>query len=585
MVMSRPPGVRMERVTDQPRGLGLVETAIPCFFGLCERGPVSQPVRIASVAEFQENFGTLDIGSYLAPAIDGFFLNGGRSCFVVRIAHLFERGSGEIAAKASVRLRDGDKQNTLLVQASSEGMWGNQLRISTRLVESPIQTFISVDGHPGDTALTVKSTHGFARGTLVRIHDEEAAEYRVITQVDGRTLHFADREPLTRHFRSAAPTLVDPVGFDLIAETYRAREVFRNLNLSRQSPQFVERVVNGASRLITVTSLDPLTEIPQNFPVDVSEVPLEGGADGLYTVTPEDFIGADLGPGNRFGLAAIADSDEIDLLVLPDLPWCLKPQVIGFKSPKDMEIVQQAVVALCEEKRDRLAILDFPPETTPTGAQQWRRLFDSTFATFYYPWVLPSTGAPAMPVSGHVAGIMARCDEVEGVYRAPANEVLHGVVDLSLFLHQHDVAALNNEGVNALQVFAQRGIRVWGARTASTDPLYRYINVRRTVSTIARSLHAGLQWVVFEPNAPELWATIERDIRIMLEGLWRKGWFRGGTMDEAFFVLCDERNNTAETRDRGQILVDIGLAPLRPAEFVTVRLTQEVDVLAREDGT
>lgn len=591
MVMPRPPGVRMERVTDVPAGLGLVDTAVPCFLGLCERGPVSEPVRIASTAEFLQHFGRLDVGTYLATAVDGFFLNGGRYCYVVRIAHFFEADRGldpqrklpELATKASTRLRDGDKQNTLLISAASEGMWGNQVRVSVRPTPVNVQTFISVDAKAGENALTVKSTHGFARGTLVRIHDDDTADYRVLAQVEGRSLVWAEREPLGRDFRSAAPTLVEPIGFDLIVETWQSREVYRGVNLSPQSPQFIERVVNGNSRLVTVTALESPTPLPEVFPAEVSDVRLEGGIDGLFTVAPEDFIGADLGPGLRYGLAAIADSEAIDLLVLPDLPWCLKHS-IGFRSPKDMEVVQQAVVSLCEEKRDRLALLDFPADLGPTAAQQWRRLFDSSFAAFYYPWVLPSSGGPAVPPSGHVAGVIARCDAAEGVYRAPANEALHGVVDLALFLQPQDVATLNDDGINALQVFAQRGIRVWGARTATTDALYRYVNVRRTVSTIARSLHAGLQWVVFETNAPALWAIIERDIRLMLEGLWRKGWFRGATMDEAFFVLCDERNNPADARDRGQILVDIGLAPLRPAEFVTVRLTQEVDVLAREDG-
>ncbi len=583
MVMPRPPGVRIERVIDQPRGLGLVETGVPCFFGLCERGPMSEPVRISGLAAFHSTFGTLNVGSYLAAAIDGFFLNGGDHCYVVRIAHLFEHARGEIATKASARLRDADKQNTLLISAASEGTWGNHVRVSVRHTESAIQTFISVDAHVGETSVTVKSTHGVSRGTLVRIHDDENATYRLIGHVEGRVLQWSDREPLERPFRSAAPTLIDPVGFDLLVETHQTREVFRDVNLSRQSPQFVERVVNGASQLITVTSLDPHTAVPGNFPMTICDVRLDGGTDGLFNVAAQDFIGADLGPGNRFGLAATVDCDEIDLLVLPDLPWCLTHSS-GFKTQKDVEIVQQAVVAQCEQRRDRVAILDFPQSTTPAGARQWRRLFDSSFAVFYFPWLVPSTGGAAIPPAGHIAGIIARCDRAQGVFRAPANEVLNGVVDLALFLQPHDLAALNHDGINGLQVFAQRGIRVWGARTVSTEPQCRYLNVRRTVSTLARTINGGLQWVVFEPNAPELWATIERDVRVLLESLWRKGWFRGATVDEAFFVLCDARNNTVETREAGQVILEIGLSPLRPAEFVTIRLTQEVDVLAREDG-
>lgn len=584
MVMTRPPGIVMQRGPTRASGLGLLDSGVPVFLGLAERGPTNEPVHLSSVAEFHEAFGHLDVGSYLASSVDGFFLNGGRECYAVRIAHLFERGRKEIATKATTRLRDGDKQNTLTVQCVSEGMWGNAIRASVSHPAPTVQTFITVDAHPEDRGVMVKSTYGFARGTLVKIYDDEKAEYRVLTAIDGRTLQWSEREPLGKEFRSSSPTMVEPVGFDLTVQTHNTRETFRGLNLARQSPQYAERVINGTSKLVTVTNLDAQTATPGNFPVEIQHAVLEGGTDGLFTVAAEDFIGADLGPGNRFGLAGIAELEEIDLIVMPDLPWCLQHSS-GFKSIKDMEIVQQAAVAICEERRDRFCIFDFPPDTTPTGAMQWRRLFDSSYAAFYYPYLMPSTGAgKPMPPSGHVAGIYARCDKAEGVFRAPANELLQGVVDLQLFLQQADIGTLNNEGINCLQIFTQRGIRVWGARTAASDPLLRYVNVRRTVSAISRSLQQGLQWTVFENNGGELWSIIARDVSFFLESLWRLGYLRGSTPEEAFFVVCNEENNTPGTRDKGQLLVDVGLAPFRPAEYIGIRVVQEVDVLAREDG-
>ena len=585
MVMLRPPGVYMDRGPGRATPLGLLPSGIPVFLGLSERGPTNDPVRVTSTADFHETFGRIDVGSYLAPAVDGFFLNGGTECYIVRIAHLFERGRKEIATKASVRLRDADKQNTLVVQALSEGTWGNQIRVAISHPTAAMQTFITVDAHPGDVSVMVKSTHGFARGSLIKIFDDNQASYRVLTDVDSRILSWSEREPLDVQYRSSSPTMVEPVGFDLTVETHKSREIFRGLNLSRQSPGFAERAINGTSTLVTVTSLDAMTAVPGHFPVEIDDLALEGGTDGLFTVAAEDFIGADLGPGSRFGLAGITELEAIDLIVMPDLAWCLQNSN-GFKSVKDMEVVQQAAVSQCEQQRDRFVILDFPPDTRPTGAMQWRRLFDTSYAAFYYPYLIPSLGSEGkpMPSSGHVAGIYARCDHEQGVYRAPANEAFQGVVDLELFLQQQDIAMLNQEGINCIQVFTQRGIRLWGARTASSDAILRFINVRRTIIAISRALNIGLQWVVFENNGPELWSTITRDVGFFLEHLWRMGYLSGSTAEQAYFVRCDEDLNPPGSRDKGQVIIDVGLAPFRPAEYIGVRVIQEIDVLAREDG-
>lgn len=585
MVLNRPPGVFLEREAPRAAPLGLLPSGVPCFFGLTERGPTAAPLRVTSLADFRSRFGILDVGSYLDDAIDGFFLNGGHECYVVRIAHLFERGRNEIASRASARLRDKTGANTLLVQAISEGMWGNAIRVSIHVPPPQVETFITVDARAGDHSVMVKSTYGFARGTLVRIHDDHRSAFRVLTAVDGRTLTWNEREPLEGDFRSAAPTMVEPIGFDIIAETHSEREVFRGLNLARQSPQFAERVINRKSRLIEVANLDAATATPDNFPVAVEKVALDGGTDGLYTITAEDFIGADLGPGHRYGLAGVADLEEIDLLVAPDLAWCLQRSA-GFKSAKDMEIVQQSMVTQCEERKDRFAILDIPPGENPRGAMQWRRLFDTSFAAFYYPSLIPASGRTrrVVPPSGHIAGIYARCDTTQGVYRAPANETLQGVVDLELFLQQQDIAMLNSEGINCSQVFAQRGIRVWGARTASAHGSLMYVNVRRTIVAITRALSVGLQWVVFENNNHDLWQMISRDATYFLEQLWRQGYLKGASQQEAFLVRCDEETNPPAALSRGQVNIDVWLAPFRPAEFIGLRITQEVDALARGDG-
>lgn len=596
MVTLRAPGVFVQQQGQRNTELGLLPSGVPVFLGLAQRGPTSGPVRIQSVEQFYQTFGRLnaELGTYLSAAIDGFFLNGGRECYVSRIAHLFDRPDDDgrpalqattdrfdFAIKASFRLRDAQKNNTLLVQAMSEGVWGNELRVSVVHRASPVQTFLTVDGQPGDTSLMVKSTYGFARGTHIKISDGSREAYRVLAAVEGRMLYFADREPLDELFASSAPTLVEPVHFDLIAETHSHREVFRDLNLARQSPRFAERVINGTSQLITVTDLASETPMPQCFPAELSGGRLEGGADGLFTVRPEDFMGMDNGPGQRYGLDGIAELEEVDLICLPDLPWFVQR---GLWTARDMEIVQQHAVDIAETEQDRFCIFDLPPDTTPTAAMQWRRLFDTSYAAFYYPWLVPVGEGRAVPPSGHIAGIYARCDRETGVFRAPANEAFQGVVDLQLFLQQGDLAMLNSEGINCLQVFAQRGIRVWGARTASSSQQLAFVNVRRTILAIGRALHRGLQWVVFEPNDASLWHVIRRDVSYFLDTLWRNGYLNGASAEQAYVVRCDDTINDPEAVRDGQVTVDVWLAPYRPAEFIGMRVVQQADAMSMEGG-
>lgn len=597
MVATRSPGVYMERGVTRPPELALLPSGIPVFLGLAERGPTNEPIRITSIEEFSRHFGKLPpeiTPNYLAASIDGFFVNGGHECYVMRIAHLFERNPRDddrpglavtdrldFAIKASVRLRDGAKQNTLLVQALSEGTWGNAIRVSVQRPPATIQTFLTVDGQEDEFGVMVKSTFGFARGSQIKLSDGEKEAYRVLTAVEGRMLYWSEREPLGTLFASSAPTIVEPVGFDLVVETHNQREVFRDLNFARQSPRFAERVVNGVSQLITVTDLQSMSELPVKLPIEINQAKLDGGADGLYTVRPDDFIGMDNGPGQRFGLWGIAELEQVDLICLPDLPWFVQK---GLWAPKDMEVVQQEAVNVCEYTTDRFAILDLPPDTNPAGAMHWRRLFDTSYAAFYFPYLQPLGETRKIPPSGHVAGVYARCDRTMGVYRAPANEPLQGVVDLELFLQQGDVAMLNGEGVNCLQIFAQRGIRVWGSKTASSDPQTRFVNVRRTVLAIARALNQGLQWVVFEPNNENLWSVIQRDVTFFLDGLWKRGYLNGSQADAAYVVRCNDEVNTGETVDDGQVILDVWLAPLRPAEFVGVRVVQEIEANADERG-
>jgi hypothetical protein len=246
-----------------------------------------------------------------------------------------------------------------------------------------------------------------------------------------------------------------------------------------------------------------------------------------------------------------------------------------------VKAVQLAMIAHCELMGDRIAIIDAPPRLSPNQVKDWRvdlAGYDSKYAALYYPWVKvfdPASGTNRfVPPSGHLAGVWARSDNARGVHKAPANEVVRGAIALETQLTRSEQELLNPLGVNCVRAFPGRGIRVWGARTMSSDPAWRYLNVRRLFNYLEESILNGTQWVVFEPNDEALWARIRRTISAFLVNEWRRGALFGLTPDEAFYVKCDRETNPAESIDAGQVICEVGVAPVKPAEFVIFRLAQ-----------
>jgi phage tail sheath protein FI len=246
-----------------------------------------------------------------------------------------------------------------------------------------------------------------------------------------------------------------------------------------------------------------------------------------------------------------------------------------------VKAVQLGMIAHAELMGDRMAILDAPPSLSPQQVKNWRADeagYDSRYAALYYPWIKifdQSTGTNEfVPPSGHLAGVWARTDGTRGVHKAPANEVIRGAVALQTQLTQAEQSVLNPLGVNCIRAFSGRGIRVWGARTLSSDSDWRYLNVRRLFNYLEESILNGTQWVVFEPNDDALWARIRRTISSFLIMEWRKGALFGLTPDEAYYVKCDSETNPAESIDAGQVVCEVGIAPVKPAEFVIFRLAQ-----------
>jgi uncharacterized protein len=278
-----------------------------------------------------------------------------------------------------------------------------------------------------------------------------------------------------------------------------------------------------------------------------------GGRDGL-------FIGRDGGPGARTGLKCLDEVDEIAIILAP-----------GQVSPA----VQDALLSHCETRKDRFAILD-SPETIAGGVDKLPKPRDSKYGAYYFPWIQvydPDKGNIFVPPSGHIAGVYSRTDSERGVHKAPANEIIRGALGMKYNVSKGEQDLLNPKGINAIR-FMNGAIRIWGARTLSTDPSWRYINVRRLFIMVESSIERATQWVVFEPNDHRLWKRVQRTIASFLTLLWRNGALMGTAPEQAFYVKCDDETNPPEVIDAGQLVVEIGLAPVKPAEFVIFRIGQ-----------
>jgi phage tail sheath protein FI len=506
------PGVYMEEVSSGSKPIEGVGTAVAAFVGFAERGPANEPTLVTNWTQFTGTFGGFMSGSYLAHAVYGYFLNGGGAAYVVRVGANGANGaeSADGAAAASVAQ-----------------------------VEVPA-------GERGRVAFTVRALEADAAGA-------GAADLTV----------------------EVAPASEDSdETFKLVVKRGgQVAETFDNVT-SKRGPTNVATVVRAQSRLITI---EEVRGRPLAMPVKGTELTLATPAAVLPVrqVAARDYVGD---AADRTGFAGLEAVDEVTMLCVPDLMAARQQDLLDDEGVK---AVQLAMIAHCELMADRVAILDPPPSLNAQRAKQWRvddAGYDSKYATLYWPWIKvmdPVSGRPGfVPPCGHVAGVWARSDSTRGVHKAPANEVVRGVIapELTITRAEHD--QLNPVAVNCIRAFPGQGVRIWGARTLSSDPEWRYLNVRRLFNFVEESILSGTNWVVFEPNDPKLWDSVKRTIAMFLRRVWRDGALFGRTPAEAFYVKCDEENNPTESRDAGILTVEIGIAPVKPAEFVVFRLSQ-----------
>jgi hypothetical protein len=599
----RAPGIQFSSSVQQNTSIDLGETGVPAFLGVAERGPLA-PVKIINFEQFKQVYGNPIPNSYLHNAVEGFFLNGGKTCFILRVAHIFrnaQQPNAELARHASTKLYDqstpppGKGFPLMEVIASSPGAWGNDITLHVEIPDKPrVDTNIDEMRDPqnkriiqmseDDESFNVKSSRGFEVGMTVQFSEtrdgQTVTHYVTLTNVRGNTLFWSG--PIGHPFKVSSPTNVSPVEFTLSVRYGNTSERFTALSLSPSSPRHYIRAINRESKLIRVRDLESPAPIPQKLPAPIpssSPLKLRGGQDGIEYISPDDFIGRDDGPHARLGLASLEGNDELDLIAAPDVHFAFYDRDKKRSKLKEIEHVYKEIVSHCERLGDRFALIDLPESTSINAAQDFRIKFDTAFAAIYYPWltIIDRGKKKHIPPSGHLAGLFAKCDREEGVHRVPANLPLEGVVDTSIVLREDDIAELNHKGINCVRSFPVRGTRPWGGRTLSSDPNWRYINIRRTFNIVRRSIFQHTQWVVFETNDASLRARLKSDVEDFLRRLWSAGYFKGESQDDAFFVMCNDENNPLDAIAEGYLLVDIGLAPVRPTEFINLRLEHTVE--------
>lgn len=507
------PGVYVEEVQSGARPIEGVGTAVAAFVGFAENGPFHEPTLVTSWDQYTQQFGGFTQGAYLPHAVYGYFANGGGAAYIVRIG-----GSAEDAS----------------APAATQGGAARQ---------SPVAPTVEVGGFliaakPGVSGVSVE-----------------------IAEPDGEN-------PSEDRFR-----ILVRQG-DQVAETYDAstRKNVKGYLLSQvRSSKLIEVTEQrGASQTRPAAQTVAVPDAPA--------APAPAASGEVVRLDPAEYVGD---AGARTGFAGLETIDEITMVAVPDL---MSAYQRGDIDAEGVRTVQLAVISHCEQMGDRVAVLDSPPGLSAQQVRTWRNDeagYDSRYAALYYPWVRvfdPAAGRnTTVPPSGHVAGLWARSDAERGVHKAPANEVVRGAVDLELRLSKGEQDLLNPIGVNCIRAFPGRGVRVWGARTLSSDPAWRYLNVRRLFNYLEESILLGTQWVVFEPNDDRLWSSIRRNISAFLTEEWRRGALFGRTAAEAFYVKCDRDNNPQESIDQGRVVCEIGVSPVKPAEFVVFRLAQFSD--------
>jgi len=620
------PGVYIEEVPSGVRTIAGVSTSIAAFVGYTRKGVPDKAVHITSFADFERSHGGLDRESPVSYAVQQFFLNGGTEAYVVRVA------TG--AARASWELTDTNTPTPVTVlntEAASPGTWGNGLELTVQHTEarnpdSEINLLVKqFTGQGSERRLVAQEVH---RNLNLNSH---SANYAVAVVNDASQLIRVER-PAGLTFDQAGFAVSQSITFPLtvtdniMAGTVDATTGFR-IELDA-TPDNMADLVSAINSKLSAAAFDTKLQaiesaedgstgtgslkLVSQAPGESSAVTIAAGAFGGLTRTiglglangGREFTGdaqhrpavitAQLptakgadgskggatelqgSPGDKSGIYALRDVDLFNLLSIPetrDLP------------DSEANAVIAAAVHLCEDER-AFYIVDAPSGKKLTDIAIWANgASHSRNAATYFPAISisdPLDGFRLRPMapSGTLAGVYARTDATRGVWKAPAgtDATLNGVAGISIPINDIENGNINIQGVNALRSFPTYGRVAWGARTmkgadAQSDE-YKYIPVRRLALFLEESLYRGTQWVVFEPNDEPLWAQIRLNVGAFMQNLFRQGAFQGSSPRQAYLVKCDRETTTQNDIDLGIVNILVGFAPLKPAEFVVIKIQQ-----------
>lgn len=564
------PGVYVEEFDSGGKSMEGVGTSTAGFVGAAQRGQVGGvPQLVTSFADFKRKYGgylpenVFGEKRFLSYAVEHFFMNGGSRCFISRVCPADAKAAeGMIPAEAPV----------LKVTAKNPGAWGNDLKVRVTPAAKAKTQILSVTETETGRVYRVKKSAGFQVGDITVLTNGSETAYNRIVKIRDNNIEFETPYDDSAVDDSLVPTkILSTCEFNLEVQYDDTTEIYENASFNISASNYIEKMT-ARSDIIRVEKVSAdRSEIVSPFAEmagteSVATISMRNGSDGTSdNLTASEYIGTDNGAGNRTGIQAFLDNSVVSIMAVP-----------GITDPN----VQMTLIAHCEDLGSRFAILDMPKNCNKIDdITNFRNVYDSQYAAIYHPWLEVNDPLDKkntfIPPSGSVAGVYARSDNTGGVHKAPANEVVRGCVGLSTPYNKGEQDILNPIGVNLIRAFPGQGIRVWGARTLSGDSSWKYVNVRRLFIYIEETIKANTNWVVFEPNTPELWNRVRNTIEGFLLTLWSEGALAGDSASEAFFCEIGASTMTKDDIDNGRLICVIGVAPVKPAEFVIFRITQK----------
>jgi phage tail sheath protein FI len=623
------PGVYVEETSYRSKSIEGVSTTTTGMVGPARYGPDDLvPDLITSLGEFERTYGdgkalafgntAKPVANFLWQGVRSFFEEGGKRLYVVRVFRASAGSDGR--AHAYLPTNNQSQKNdpgTLTLEARFPGAAGKmRVRLTVALGQNVLgmnegQTTLGAVqagdivwvSKPGAAGKAYRAESYFDQtraADMVRFSDLTSAPPLTINpgsppdlvpgtdrvQVVTLTVSAFSDDP------AALPQVWSDLPLDPDHERFRVRDSFSErfgvrpptLALARSLPIIVKLGSNLTDGLDVLDVLDTYSAgrlsaaLDRTASTDVDrsiDILLDGGDDGDRPTSNEYRGKADPGSTTKTGLKALEDIDDISIIAAPGSTY-LPDSNDAYKSEVAANI--NLLINHAQQMRYRIAVLDSTNDQSIQEVRAQRAKIDSTYAAFYYPWVRvmdPITGKEAdMPPSGFVTGIYARNDIERAVYKAPANEVVGGAIGFEQLLNKAQQDVLNPEGINCFRFFEGRGFRLWGARTASSDPEWKYVNLRRYFIYLEHSIDKGTQWAVFEPNGERLWANVRRTVEDFLFNEWSMGALLGDKPEKAYFVKCDRTTMTQNDLDNGRLVCQVGVAALRPAEYVIFRIGQ-----------